>query len=63
MLIKGFKHLDIYLFLAQKFSNFFIALSKVVEIFGNFFENYPPNNFSYLELLSYLEVTMAKISI
>ena len=35
MLIEGFKHLDIYLILAQKFSNFFIALSKVVEIFGN----------------------------
>ena len=37
MLIEGFKHLDIYLILAQKFSNFFIGLSKVVEIFGNFF--------------------------
>ena len=36
VLIEGFKHLDIYLILAQKFSNFFIALSKVVEIFGNF---------------------------
>ena len=37
MLIEGFKHLDIYLLLAQKFSNFFIGLSKVVKIFGNFF--------------------------
>ena len=37
MLIKGFKHLDIYLILAQKFSDFFVGLSKVVEIFGNFF--------------------------
>ena len=36
MLIEGFKHLNIYLLLAQKFSNFFIDLSKVVEIFGNF---------------------------
>ena len=36
MLIEGFKHLDIYLLLAQKFSNFFIGLNKVVEIFGNF---------------------------
>ena len=36
MLIEGFKHLDIYLILAQKFSNFFIGLSKVFEIFGNF---------------------------
>ena len=36
MLIEGFKHLDIYLLLAQKFSNFFIDLSKVFEIFGNF---------------------------
>ena len=36
MLIEGFKHLDIYLVLAQKFSNFFIGLNMVVEIFGNF---------------------------
>ena len=36
MLIEGFKHLDIYLILAQKFSRFFIGLSKVFEIFGNF---------------------------
>ena len=36
MLIEGFKHLDIYLILVQKFSNFFIGLSKVGEIFGNF---------------------------
>ena len=36
MLIEGFKHLDIYLILAQEFSNFFIGLSKVVEIHGNF---------------------------
>ena len=36
MLIEGFKHLDIYLILAQKFSKFFIGLSMVVEIFGNF---------------------------
>ena len=36
MLIEGFKHLDIYLILAQKFSNFFIGLNEVVEIFGNF---------------------------
>ena len=36
MLIEGFKHLDIYLILAQKFSNFFIGLSTVVEIFDNF---------------------------
>ena len=36
MLIKGFKHLDTYLILAQKFSNFFIGVSKVVEIFDNF---------------------------
>ena len=36
MLIEGFKRLDIYLILAQKFSNFFIGFSKVVEIFGNF---------------------------
>ena len=36
MLIEGFKHLNVYLILAQKFSNFFISLSKVVEIFGNF---------------------------
>ena len=35
MLIEGFKHLDVYLILAQKFSNFFISLNKVVEIFGN----------------------------
>ena len=36
MLIEGFKHIDIYLILAQKFSNFFIGLNKFVEIFGNF---------------------------
>ena len=36
VLIEGFKHLDIYLILAQKFSNFFIGVSKVFEIFGNF---------------------------
>ena len=36
MLIEGFKHLDIYLILAQKFSKFLVGLSKVVEIFGNF---------------------------
>ena len=36
MVIEGFKHLDIYLILAQKFSNLFIGFSKVVEIFGNF---------------------------
>ena len=36
VLIEGFKHLDIYLLLVQKFSNFFISLNKVVEIFGNF---------------------------
>ena len=30
VLIEGFKYLDIYLILAQKFSNFFIGLSKVV---------------------------------
>ena len=36
MLFEGFMHLDIYLILAQKFSNFFIGLIKVVEIFGNF---------------------------
>ena len=47
MLIEGFKHLDFYLILAQKFLNFFIGLNKVFEIFGNFFENYPPDNFSY----------------
>ena len=34
--IEGFKHLNIYLILAQKFSNFFISLDKVVEIFANF---------------------------
>ena len=36
MFIEGFKHLDIYLILAQKFSNFFIGLNEVVEIFGYF---------------------------
>ena len=36
MLTEGFKLLDIYQILAQKFSNFFIGLSKVVEIFGDF---------------------------
>ena len=36
MLIEGFKDLDIYLILVQKLSNFFIGLSKVVEIFNNF---------------------------
>ena len=36
MLIEGFKHLDIYLILAQKFSKIFIGFKKVVEIFGNF---------------------------
>ena len=36
MLIEGFEHLNIYLILVQKFSNFFISLSKAVEIFGNF---------------------------
>ena len=35
MLIEGFKHLDIYLILAQKFLNFFLGLSKVVGIFDN----------------------------
>ena len=37
MLIEGFKHLDIYLILVQKFSNFFISFNKAIEIFGNFF--------------------------
>ena len=36
VLIEGFKHLDIYIILAQNFSNFFIGFSKVFEIFGNF---------------------------
>ena len=36
MLIEGFKHLNIYLLLAQKFLNFFISLNKIFEIFGNF---------------------------
>ena len=36
MLIEGFKHLNVYLILAQKFSNFLISLYKAVEIFGNF---------------------------
>ena len=36
MLIEGFKHLDIYLILGQKFLKFSIGLNKVVEIFGNF---------------------------
>ena len=36
MLIEGFKHLNVYLLLAQKLSNFFISLNKAVEIFGNF---------------------------
>ena len=36
MLIEGFKHLNIYLILAQKFSNFFIKLNKAVEIFDIF---------------------------
>ena len=36
MLIEGFKHLDIYLVLVQKFSNFFISFNKIFEIFGNF---------------------------
>ena len=36
VLIEGFKHLVIYLILAQKFSNFFIGFSEVVEIFGKF---------------------------
>ena len=36
MLIEGFKHLDIYLILAPKFSNFFVGLNEVVEISSNF---------------------------
>ena len=36
MLIERFEHLNVYLILVQKFSNFFISLSKVVEVFGNF---------------------------
>ena len=36
MLIEEFKHLNIYLLLAQKILNFFISLNKIVEIFGNF---------------------------
>ena len=36
MLIEGFKHLNVYLILAQKFSNIFISFNKAVEIFGNF---------------------------
>ena len=36
MLIEEFKHFDIYLILAQKFSNFFISLNKAIEILGNF---------------------------
>ena len=35
MLIEEFKYLNIYLILAQKFSNFFTGFSEVVEIFGN----------------------------
>ena len=36
VLIEGFKHLNVYLSLAQKFSNYFISLNKAVEIFGSF---------------------------
>ena len=36
MLIEGFKHLNVYLILVKKFSNFFISLNKAVEIFDSF---------------------------
>ena len=31
-----YKHLNVYLFLAQKFLNFFQGLDRAVETFGNF---------------------------
>ena len=36
MLIEGFKYLNVYLLLTQKFSKLFKSLNKAVEIFGNF---------------------------
>ena len=33
---EGFKHLNVYLILVQKFSKYFISIDKTVEIFGNF---------------------------
>ena len=36
MLIEGFEHLNVYLIIVQKISNFFLSLNKAVGIFGNF---------------------------
>ena len=36
MLFEGFKHLNAYPILVQKFSNFFVSFNKAIEIFGNF---------------------------
>ena len=36
MLFEGFKRLNVHLISIQKFSNFFVSLNKVVEIFSNF---------------------------
>ena len=36
MLIEGFKHLNVYLVLVQRFSKKIISFKKAVEIFGNF---------------------------
>ena len=63
MLIEGFKHLDINLILAQKFSNIFIGLSKVFEIFGNFLRITHQVISLILNFCANLKVTNAKISI
>ena len=51
MLIEGFKHLDIYLILAQKFPNFLSSLYRAFEIFGLFLRQYPIDDISFINFL------------
>ena len=63
MVFEEFKHLNVHLILVQKFSNFFKSFNRTVEIFSNFFENYPLDNFSYFYFPCYLRLIKAQKSI
>ena len=63
MLFEGFKYLNVHLILVQKFSNFFETFNRAVEIFGNFFEDYSHDNFSYFYFLCYSGLAKAQMSI
>ena len=62
VLVLGFKHLNVHLILVQKFLNFLVSFNKAIEIFGNFFENYPLDEFSYSYFLCYLELAKVQMS-